>query len=177
MESKDIIVSLLQHLGIKAPTLAKEIGVLYSRIQKIQSGKSKTISLDLANKICAVYPEINKGYLLKGEGKLLKNNNSNINVHHSPNANVAGNDIYINNEKEQSAIKTIIDDESISKADLFAVVRHLQHTNDRHLATIERLTTANERLNAVIIELLTQYADVLPNVEIKKIIKEIGNRV
>lgn len=40
MESKDIINSLLQYLGVKAPTLAKEIGVLYSRIPKIQSGKA-----------------------------------------------------------------------------------------------------------------------------------------
>jgi DNA-binding Xre family transcriptional regulator len=177
MESKDIINSLLQHLGVKAPSFANEIGVRYSRVQDIQLGRTKKISLDLANKICAAYPEINKAYLLKGEGEMLNNGGRNINVNHSPNANVAGNDIYINKDKEQSVIKTIIDDDSISKADLFAVVRHLQHTNDRHLATIEKLTSANERLNAVIIELLTQYADVLPNMEIRKIIKEIGNRV
>ena len=65
-KGKEIINDLLEYLGIKAPTLANEIGVLYSRIQKIQSGKAKTISLDLANKICAAYPEINKAYLLKG---------------------------------------------------------------------------------------------------------------
>lgn len=176
-EGKDIINEILEYTGIKAPTLAKSINVFYNRISEIKSGRTKKISLDLANKICAAYPEINKAYLLKGEGELLNNVGRNINVNHSPNANVAGNDIYINKDKEQSVIKTIIDDDSISKADLFAVVRHLQHTNDRHLATIEKLTSANERLNAVIIELLTQYADVLPNMEIRKIIKEIGNRV
>lgn len=178
MESKDIINSLLQHLGVKAPSFANEIGVRYSRVQDIQLGRTKKISLDLANKICAAYPEINKAYLLKGEGEMLNNGGRNINVNHSPNANVAGNDIFISDkENERIAVKTVIEDDSISKADLFAVVRHLQHTNDRHLATIEKLTSANERLNAVIIELLTQYADVLPNMEIRKIIKEIGNRV
>lgn len=132
----------------------------------------------MANKICATYPEVNKAYLLKGEDELLNNVVRNINVNHSPNANVADNDIFIGDkEKEHIAVKTVIEDDSITKADLFEVVRHLQHTNDRHLATIEKLTSANERLNAVIIELLTQYADVLLNMEIRKIIKEIGNRV
>ena len=177
-EGKELINEILEYIGVKAPTLANNIGVLYSRIQNIQLGKAKKISLDLANKICAAYPEINKAYLLKGEGELLNNGGRNINVNHSPNANVAGNDIVIGDkEKEHIAVKTVIEDDSITKADLFEVVRHLQHTNDRHLATIERLTAANERLNALIMELLTQYSDILPNVDMKKIFKEIGNRV
>ena len=176
-EAIEVIEEILVHIGLEIPSFSKNINVSKQRIYEIKNGRTKKISLDLANKICAAYPEINKAYLLKGEGELLNNVGRNINVNHSPNANVAGNDIYINKDKEQSVIKTIIDDDSISKADLFAVVRHLQHTNDRHLATIEKLTSANERLNAVIIELLTQYADVLPNMEIRKIIKEIGNRV
>ena len=153
-EGKEIIDDLLIYLGIKAPTLANEIGVLYSRIQNVQLGKAKKISLDLANKICAAYPEINKAYLLKGEGELLNNAGRSINVSHSPNANVAGNDININ--AEQMAKSAIELDDTITKADLFAVIRHLQEANDRHVARIEKLTMANERLNAVLLDLVAK---------------------
>lgn len=177
-EGKELINEILEYTGVKAPTLANNIGVLYSRIQNIQLGKAKKISLDLANKICAAYPEINKSYLLKGEGELLKSDSRNINVNHSPNANVAGNDILLGaSGREKRAINALVEDENITKADLFEVIRHLQHMNDRHLATIEKLTAANDRLNAVVLQLLSQCADVLPNIEIKKIFNEISNHV
>lgn len=157
-EGKEIINDILDHLGIKAPTFANDIGVLYSRIQKIQSGKAKGISLDLANKICAAYPEINKAYLLKGEGELLRKEGRNISVSHSPNSNIAGNDIHISGTPAQmKAVEAVLNDDSISKSDLFAVVRHLQAMNDKHLATIEKLTLANERLNAVLLELVAKW--------------------
>lgn len=153
-QSKDIINEVLGYIGVKAPTLATEIEVKYSRIQDVQLGRTKKISLDLANKICAAYPEINKAYLLKGEGELLNNAGRSINVSHSPNANIAGNDINISNE--QMAKSAIELDDTITKADLFAVIRHLQEANDRHVARIEKLTMANERLNAVLLDLVAK---------------------
>lgn len=154
-EGKDIINEVLKYIGVKAPTLASEIDVKYSRIQNVQLGKAKKISLDLANKICAAYPEINKAYLLKGEGELLRSDVGNINVSHSPNANVAGRDINVS--ARGFAEEVVKYDDSITKSDLFAVVRHLQAMNDKHLATIEKLTLANERLNAVLLELVAKW--------------------
>jgi hypothetical protein len=157
-ETKAIIEELIEYLGVKAPSLAKEIGVRYSRVQDIQLGRTKKISLDLANKICAAYPEISKAYLLKGEGELLRSEGRNINVSHSPNSNIAGNDIHISGTPAQMmAVEAVLNDDSISKSDLFAVVRHLQAMNDKHLATIEKLTLANERLNAVLLELVAKW--------------------
>lgn len=153
-EGKCILDELLEYTGLKVPTLAKNVGVLSRRLYDISTGKSKKISLDLANKICAAYPEINKAYLLKGEGELLNNAGRSINVSHSPNANVAGNDINISNE--QMAKSAIELDDTITKADLFAVIRHLQEANDRHVARIEKLTMANERLNAVLLDLVAK---------------------
>lgn len=156
-EGREIINEVLEYIGVKAPTLASEIDVKYSRIQNVQLGKAKKISLDLANKICAAYPEISKAYLLKGEGELLRSEGTTISVNHSPNANVAGRDINVSaREFAEDVVKY---DDSISKSDLFAVVRHLQAMNDKHLATIEKLTLANERLNAVLLELVAKWTN------------------
>lgn len=158
-QGKEIVNEVLEYLGLKAPTFANEIGVLYSRVQNVQQGKAKKISLDLANKICAVYPEINKSYLLKGEGEMLNTGGARtISVSHSPNANVAGNDINMTTPA-QMATDAIVNDNAISKADLFAVIRHLQETNDRHLATIETLQQANARLNSVLLELVAKWKE------------------
>ena len=156
-EGREIIEELLNHAGVKSPTLAKNLGVSYQRILEIKSGRTKKISLDLANKICEAYPEINKAYLLKGEGELLRSDVGNINVSHSPNANVAGRDI---NVSARGLAEDVVKyDDSITKSDLFAVVRHLQAMNDKHLATIEKLTLANERLNAVLLELVAKWTN------------------
>ena len=156
-EGKDIIQSLLNYVGIEIPTLAKTIGVTKQRMYQILDGKTKKVSLDLANKICAVYPEINKAYLLKGEGTLLKADGTTISVNHSPNANVAGNDLIMT--PEQKATRIIETDDTISKADLFAVIRHLQMMNDKHLATIDKLQSANDKLNALLLELVGKWKD------------------
>ena len=158
-DGSELINEVLNYIGIKAPTFANEIGVLYSRVQNVQMGKAKKISLDLANKICAAYPEINKAYLLKGEGELLRSDVGNINVSHSPNANVAGRDLAVRMTPREVAEDVVKYDDSITKSDLFAVVRHLQAMNDKHLATIEKLTLANERLNAVLLELVAKWTN------------------
>ena len=156
-EGSELINDVLNYLGVKAPTMAKDIGVKYGRVQDLLLKRTKKISLDLANKICAAYPEISKAYLLKGEGELLRSNVGNINVSHSPNANVAGRDINVSaRDLAEDVVKY---DDSITKSDLFAVVRHLQAMNDKHLATIEKLTLANERLNAVLLELVAKWTN------------------
>lgn len=68
MNGEEIIALILKDLGIKAPTFAKEIGVLYSRVQDVQSGKVKKISSDLADKIIHRYPKFDLSWLLSGEG-------------------------------------------------------------------------------------------------------------
>lgn len=40
---------ILDHVGIKAPTFAKHIGVKYQRILDIQNGKVKNISAEVAS--------------------------------------------------------------------------------------------------------------------------------
>ena len=70
-DSKQIITELLDYLGLKAPTLAKTIGVKYQRLYDIQTGKTKHISYEIANKIKKAYPEINMGWLIGDDYEML----------------------------------------------------------------------------------------------------------
>ena len=62
---------ILDHVGIKAPTFAKHIGVKYQRILDIQNGKVKNISAEVASRIIDAYPQFNIEWLLTGEGEML----------------------------------------------------------------------------------------------------------
>ena len=65
---------ILDHVGIKAPTFAKHIGVKYQRILDIQNGKVKNISAEVASRIIDAYPQFNIEWLLTGEGEMLIGN-------------------------------------------------------------------------------------------------------
>lgn len=62
---------ILDHVGIKAPTFAKHVGVKYQRILDIQNGKVKNISAEVASRIIDVYPQFNIEWLLTGKGEML----------------------------------------------------------------------------------------------------------
>lgn len=73
MSGSEIMNQLLEFLHLRAGTFARKIG--YPRPQKIydiQKGKTKYISNDVANDIVAAFPNINKSWLLSGEGSMVK---------------------------------------------------------------------------------------------------------
>lgn len=75
-----IIEKLLLHLGMKAGSFSKKLG--YDRPQKIydiQKGKTKFISVEVAEDIIKAFPNINKVWLLTGEGEMLNNANPKYN--------------------------------------------------------------------------------------------------
>lgn len=71
MSASEIIELVLTELDLKAPTFAKNIGVGQQRIHDIQSGKTKSISGNLASKIVNTYPQFNINWLITGEGEML----------------------------------------------------------------------------------------------------------
>jgi phage repressor protein C with HTH and peptisase S24 domain len=75
MNSTEKINKILSDLGIKAPTFANNIGILYQRIFDIQQGKTKKISAEVASAIVSHYPQFNIGWLLTDdESEMLKEN-------------------------------------------------------------------------------------------------------
>lgn len=73
MSASDRIENLLMYLNMNAKAFSERLG--YDRpqiIYDIQKGKTKKVSDDLSNKILSVFPEVNKVWLLTGEGEMLQ---------------------------------------------------------------------------------------------------------
>lgn len=71
-EACERIDNILNYFNINAKLFSEQLG--YDRpqiIYDIRNGKTKRISFDLANKISSVFPEINRVWLLTGEGQML----------------------------------------------------------------------------------------------------------
>ena len=67
-----IIEALAEYLKISVAELSQKAG--YERAQSfydVQSGKTKNISPKMANNIVSAFPEINKDWLLTGNGEML----------------------------------------------------------------------------------------------------------
>lgn len=76
MRPKEVLEYILSNERINYSELAKLMGI--PRVQPlydIRDGKIKNISENYANKILAVFPKYNKGWLMSGEGETLKNTN------------------------------------------------------------------------------------------------------
>lgn len=70
--NNSIIGAVLSELNMKPGTFAKAIGVHPTQVYDLQSGKTKNISGDMADKITDVFPQFNKAFLRTGEGEMLK---------------------------------------------------------------------------------------------------------
>lgn len=77
MTAADRIDAILALRGIKAKQLADLIGLDRPQaIYDILHGKTKGITESMAIKIISAFPEINKAWLISGEGKMLVNETS-----------------------------------------------------------------------------------------------------
>lgn len=71
---KSILQEVLKYTGKSKNSLAKAIGLPRSQnLYDIESEKVKRISSELSEKISLTYPEINRNWLLTGEGSMLLN--------------------------------------------------------------------------------------------------------
>lgn len=71
---KEIIIKLLDYSKLNVKQFSEKLGMKRGQaIYDIMSGKTKRISEKLANQIISEFPEINKVWLLTGEGEMLKN--------------------------------------------------------------------------------------------------------
>ena len=137
LEAQQVIQRLLDHLGIKAPTLARELDVLYRRVYDIQSGKTKKVSGDLAKKIVARYPDVSLSWLLTGEGDMLTGATTQTGGHHS--VQMRGVSARGNVSVHTASVS---DEEQTELATMRAQLRVKDRTIESLLAQIDKLTTA-----------------------------------
>lgn len=79
MEAKDRIKTLLQHFNISAKQFSDRIGLDRPQaIYDIINGKTHSITEKMAIKIISVFSEINKTWLLTGDGSMLNSSHTAI---------------------------------------------------------------------------------------------------
>ena len=87
----EVINKLLEYTQLNVKQFSERLGKKRAQaIYDIVSGKTKRISDKLANQIISEFPEINKAWLLTGEGEMLKNTTA-ITDNHS--ISIAGEEI------------------------------------------------------------------------------------
>lgn len=119
----DVLKEVLTELDIKAPTLAKNIGLKYQRLVDIQTGKVKKLSSSVAKSINDKYPQYSLSYLLTGEREAVVGNEVN------GNGNVIGNHNAVNHCE---VINKLVDELSAQRMQ-----------NDRLITIIEVMTQKN----------------------------------
>ena len=88
---KEVIIKLLDYSKLNAKQFSEKLGMKRGQaIYDIISGKTKRISEKLANQIISEFPEINRTWLLTGEGEMLKNTSA---VAESHSISIAGEEI------------------------------------------------------------------------------------
>lgn len=97
MTSADRIEELLKYSNMSAKKFAETIGITtVQSLYDIQKGKIKNISKALAGKIAETFPEIEKDWLLTGEGKMLKSTEDNPFIQTNASfVRTQGNDVYL----------------------------------------------------------------------------------
>lgn len=77
MDASQIINKIIEYSNLKASDFAAKIGTKTSQaIYDLQKGRTKKISDSMCDKILSCYPEINKAWLLTGEGDMLNSEQS-----------------------------------------------------------------------------------------------------
>lgn len=73
MDASNVIIEkLLSYSGLSARQFAERIGTKTAQaIYDLQKGRTKSISSDIGNKILSCFPEVNRVWLLTGEGDML----------------------------------------------------------------------------------------------------------
>jgi plasmid maintenance system antidote protein VapI len=73
MNSSERIKAILRRYGLNAKSLAESLGMDRAQaIYDIINGKTRNITEKMADKIISVFSEINKSWLLSGEGEMLQ---------------------------------------------------------------------------------------------------------
>lgn len=75
MKPDEKLNKILEYLGLNASEFASKIGAKTNQaIYDILKGRTKTLSSSMIDKISSCYPEINRIWLLTGEGEMLNYN-------------------------------------------------------------------------------------------------------
>lgn len=69
---REIIANVLEAVGMNGPGFAKAIGLPYTVVYNLQSGRTKKFRPAIADPMVKAFPRLNLEYLYTGEGNVLK---------------------------------------------------------------------------------------------------------
>ena len=69
---REIIANVLEAVGMNGPGFAKAIGLPYTVVYNLQSGRTKKFRPAIADPMVKAFPRLNLEYLYTGEGDILK---------------------------------------------------------------------------------------------------------
>lgn len=69
---REIIANILEAVGMNGPSFAKAIGLPYTVVYNLQSGRTKKFRPAIADPMVKAFPRLNLEYLYTGVGEVLK---------------------------------------------------------------------------------------------------------
>ena len=128
--------AILAHYQMSATEFATRIKVRTGQaIYDLLSGKTKSISHSMEDKILSCFPEINRTWLLTGEGEMINDSNVQTTEDNSPNTNSNVNHVHTS-ELLDKALNVIAELRKLNQE----LVRNNQTQFERFMAIIEKLT-------------------------------------
>ena len=139
MELKERITAVLSYAELSASAFAKKIGAKTTQaIYDLISGKTKTLSPDILNKVVSCYPDLSIEWLVRGEGEMLKTGVQQISYGDmSPNLNGKGNSVNFVTEDLKIFVEELSAQRRISERTL-TLLEKKDEQIDRLISIIEK---------------------------------------
>ena len=139
MELKERITAVLSYAELSASAFAKKIGAKTTQaIYDLISGKTKTLSPDILNKVLSCYPDLSIEWLVRGEGEMLKTGVQQISYGDmSPNLNGKGNSVNFVTEDLKIFVEELSAQRRISERTL-TLLEKKDEQIDRLISIIEK---------------------------------------
>lgn len=139
MELKERITAVLSYAELSASAFAKKIGAKTTQaIYDLISGKTKTLSPDILNKVVSCYPDLSIEWLVRGEGEMLKPSVQQITYGDmSPNLNGKGNSVNFVTEDLKIFVEELSAQRRISERTL-TLLEKKDEQIDRLISIIEK---------------------------------------
>lgn len=139
MELKERITAVLSYAELSASAFAKKIGAKTTQaIYDLISGKTKTLSPDILNKVISCYPDLSIEWLVRGDGEMLKPGVQQISYGDmSPNLNGKGNSVNFVTEDLKIFVEELSAQRRISERTL-TLLEKKDEQIDRLISIIEK---------------------------------------
>lgn len=124
----EIMCQILSYTGLNSANFCSKIGVNPTTIHDMKIGKTKRISVNLAEKIISQFPNFSRPWLLTGEGSMLVSDGR-----------------YVINTNEQHGNNYQGDGLAVTSPELYAVLASQQDTIRKQTDQIDRLIAMLEQ--------------------------------